>query len=46
MYYTPIQVGFEMVDKIADAEGISMSSGSFKSLLGEGDFCSSCSYFF
>lgn len=39
MYYTPVQVGFEMVDKIADAEGISLSTGSFESLLGEGDFC-------
>ncbi|KAL1824738.1 hypothetical protein ACET3Z_011516 [Daucus carota] len=29
-------VGFEMVDRIANAEGISLTSGSFKSLLGEG----------
>lgn len=42
MYYTTVQVGFEMVDRIANAEGISLTSGSFKSLLGEGDFGLSC----
>lgn len=31
-----VQVGFEMVDAIAEAEGISMSSVSFKALLGKG----------
>ncbi|GAB2209542.1 hypothetical protein Droror1_Dr00026761 [Drosera rotundifolia] len=29
-------VGFEMVDKIAEAEGISMNSASFKALFGKG----------
>ena len=31
-----VQVGFEMVDAIAEAEGISISSVSFKALLGKG----------
>lgn len=30
------QVGFEMVDAIADAEGISMSSVNFRALFGKG----------
>lgn len=30
------QVGFEMVDAIAEAEGISMNSVSFKALFGKG----------
>lgn len=30
------QVGFEMVDALADAEGISMSSVNFRALFGKG----------
>lgn len=30
------QVGFEMVDTIAEAEGISMTTVSFKALFGKG----------
>lgn len=33
-----LQVGFELVDAIAEAEGISMSTVSCKSLFGEGLF--------
>lgn len=33
------QVGFEMVDAIAEAEGISLSSVSFKALVGKGSIC-------
>lgn len=32
------QVGFEMVDAIAEAEGISISTVSFKALLGKGTY--------
>lgn len=32
------QVGFEMIDTIADAEGISMGSVSFKAQFGKGTF--------
>ncbi|XP_059455051.1 peptidyl-tRNA hydrolase, chloroplastic-like [Corylus avellana] len=34
--WNSLQVGFEMVDAIAEAEGISISSVSFKALLGKG----------
>lgn len=30
------QVGFEMIDALADAEGIYMSSVNFRALLGKG----------
>jgi hypothetical protein len=31
------QVGFEMIDAIAEAEGISVSSKQFKSMVGKGN---------
>lgn len=38
-----LQVGFQMVDALADAEGISISGVSFKALFGKGRlFTPSC----
>lgn len=35
-FFYIFQVGFEMVDTIAEAEGISMTTVSFKALFGKG----------
>lgn len=36
IWLSVLQVGFEMVDAIAEAEGINISSVSFKALFGKG----------
>ena len=45
MIIESFQVGFEMIDAIAEREGISMGSVSFKALFGKGSLGLNCSLF-